>query len=101
VRLSPEGRPVGLVGLQVVDLGAGGVRVRAGEPLVAGERVRLALRLDRGQPLKPVVDVLVGGIVARGRFAPMPEAERRRIVRYVYRQNLAGRLQAQISTPLD
>lgn len=100
VRLNEYGKPIGLVGLQVVDLSAGGIRVRGNEPLAAGERLRLVLRLDNGQPLTPVADILIGGTFAQGRFDPMPEHDRRRIVQYVYRQELAERQQAQ-AAPAD
>ena len=102
VRLNERGKPIGLVGLHLVDLSAGGVRVRVGEPLAAGERIRLNLRLDSGEPLTPVVDVLIGGLFAQGRFAPMPERERCRIVQFVYRQELAERQRTQASAaPAD
>lgn len=101
VRLDQRGQPKGLLGLELVDLSAGGIRARTGEPIAAGEQIRLVLRLDNGQPLTPVVDVLIGGQVARGQFCPMPEHERRRIVRYVYRQELAERQRAEAAAPTE
>ena len=101
VRLGPSGAPTGLLGLDVMDLSAGGLRARADEPLAAGDKVRLMLRLDSGQPLTPVMDVLIGGQLAQGRFCPMPERERRRIVQYVYRQELAERQRAQAASPAE
>ena len=62
VRLNAEGRPTGLLGLRIVDLSAGGVRVSSEEPLEPGDLLRLVLRLDGGQPLTPTVEVLVGGV---------------------------------------
>jgi hypothetical protein len=101
VRLGPGGKPMGLLGLELVDLSAGGIRARVDEPIAAGEQIRLVLRLDSGQPLTPVVDVLIGGQLAQGRFWPMPEAERRRIVQFVYRQELAERQRAEAAAPAD
>lgn len=101
VRLDANGKPMGLLGLELVDLSAGGIRARVGEPIAAGEQIRLVLRLDSGQPLTPVVDVLVGGQLAQGRFCPMPEHERRRIVQFVYRQELVERQRAQAAAPAD
>jgi hypothetical protein len=101
VRLGPSGAPTGLLGLEVMDLSAGGLRARVDEPLAAGDKVRLVLRLDGGQPLTPVMDVLIGGQLARGRFCPMPERERRRIVQYVYRQELAERQRVQTASPAE
>ena len=101
VRLGPGGRPVGLLGLELVDLSAGGIRARTGEPIAAGEQLRLVLRLDNGQPLTPIVNVLIGGQLAQGRFNPMPEGERRRIVQFVYRQELAERQRAEAAAPAD
>jgi c-di-GMP-binding flagellar brake protein YcgR len=101
VRLGPSGAPTGLLGLDVMDLSAGGLRARADEPLAAGDKVRLVLRLDSGQPLMPVMEVLIGGQLARGRFCPMPERERRRIVQYVYRQELAERQRVQAASPAE
>jgi len=95
VRLSEDGKPLGLLGLQLIDLSAGGIRALCAEPLSAGDRLRLVLRLDDGAPITPTVDVLVGGLGIQGHFAPMPERDRRRIVQYVYRQELAERQQRQ------
>jgi c-di-GMP-binding flagellar brake protein YcgR len=47
------------------------------------------------------VDVLIGGVFIQGRFDEMPERERRRIVQYVYRQELQGRQRAQAAAPAD
>lgn len=94
LRLDALGRPVGLLGLQVVDLSAGGIRVASEEPLARGDRLRLVLRLDGGQPLTPTVEILVGGLQAQGRFAPMPERERQRIVQFVYHEEIAERRRA-------
>ena len=91
VRLSALGKPMGLLGLTVVDLSAGGIRLQTIESLRAGERLRLKLRLDDGEPIMPVVEVLVPGSTAQGRFEMISEADRRRIVQYVYRQELAER----------
>ncbi|MGE3907833.1 MAG: PilZ domain-containing protein [Chloroflexota bacterium] len=94
VRLSLSGKPTGLLGLQAVDLSAGGIRVRGQEMLRAGERLRIVLRLDDDEPLTPVVQVVVPGQTAHGRFERVSETERRRIVQYVYRQELAERRRA-------
>lgn len=91
VRVDADGRPLGLLGLQLIDLSAGGIRALCGEPLSNGDRLRLVLRLDDDTPITPTVDVLVGGFGIQGQFAPMPERDRRRIVQYVYRQDLAAR----------
>jgi hypothetical protein len=91
VRLSKTGRPLELLGLTVVDLSAGGLRMHANEVLRGGERLRLVLRLDDGEPISPTVEVLVPGTSAQGRFDVIAEADRRRIVQYVYRQELAAR----------
>ena len=99
VRLDQSGKPTGLLGLELMDLSAGGIRARSGELVTAGEQIRLVLRLDSGQPLTPIVDVLDGGEVARGRFCPMPERERRRIVQFVYRQELVERQRAEAAAP--
>ncbi len=93
VLLDEDGRPLGLLGLQLIDLSAGGIRALCGEPLSSGDRLRLVLRLDDDPPITPIVDVLVGGFGIQGHFAPMPERDRRRIVQYVYRQDLAERRQ--------
>jgi hypothetical protein len=91
VKLGPSGHPAGLLGLQAVDLSAGGIRVASTEPLRQGDRLRLVLRLDDGQPLSVTAEILIGGLAAQGRFSEMPERDRRRIVQYVYRQELAER----------
>jgi hypothetical protein len=91
VRLSATGKPLGLLGLTVVDLSAGGIRLRTIETLRTGERLRVVLRLDDGDPITPIVEVLVPGSTAQGRFEVISEADRRRIVQYVYRQELAER----------
>jgi hypothetical protein len=101
VKLGVGDRPIGLLGLEVVDLSAGGVRLRGHEALTAGDRLRCMLRLDNGEPLTPLVEVLVGGTSAHGRFAPMPERDRRRIVQYVYRQELAERRRLQSAAPVE
>jgi hypothetical protein len=101
VRLDQRGKPTGLLGLELMDLSAGGIRARVGEPISTGEQIRLVLRLDQGQPLTPIVDVLDGGEIARGRFCPMPERERRRIVQFVYRQELVERQRAEAAAPAD
>lgn len=101
VRLDGNGKPMGLLGLDLVDLSAGGIRARVGEPVKPGEQLRLVLRLDNGQPLTPVVGVLDGGRVARGKFCPMPECERRRIVQFVHRQELVARQHTQAAAPTD
>ena len=91
VRLSRTGRPLGLLGLSVVDLSAGGIRMQTGEMLRAGERLRLSLRLDEGEPISAIVEVLAPGTTAQGRFDIITEADRRRIVQYVYRLEVAER----------
>jgi c-di-GMP-binding flagellar brake protein YcgR len=91
VRLSRDGRPVGLLGLNAVDLSAGGIRVTSEEPLRGGDQLRLALRLGQGDPLTINTEILVGGLAAQGRFGPMAERDRQRIVRYVYQQELSQR----------
>jgi hypothetical protein len=96
VRLSDDGQPLGLLGLQLIDLSAGGIRALCGEPLSTGDRLRLVLRLDDDAPITPLVDVVVGGLGIQGHFASMPERDRRRIVQYVYRQELADRRQRQV-----
>jgi hypothetical protein len=101
VRLGPGGRPIGLTGLRILDLSAGGIRAHIDEPLASGERIKLSLRLDNGQPLTPTVEILIGGIFAQGRFDPMPERDRKRIVQFVYRQELARRQNARPGNSLD
>jgi hypothetical protein len=91
VRLSRAGQPMGLLGLQAVDLSAGGIRVTSDQPLHGGERLRLALRLGQGDPLTVNTEILIGGLSAQGRFDPMPERDRQRIVQYVYQQELSQR----------
>jgi hypothetical protein len=91
VRFSATGKPLGLLGLTVVDLSAGGIRLQTIEKLRAGERLRIMLRLDEGDPITPIVEILVPGTVVQGRFEVISEADRRRIVQYVYRQELAER----------
>jgi len=88
VKLNRDGRPVGLLGLQAVDLSAGGIRVTSEEPLRGGDQLRLALRLGQGDPLTVNTEILVGGLSAQGRFGPMSERDRQRIVRFVYQQEL-------------
>ena len=91
VRFSATGKPLGLLGLTVVDLSAGGIRLQTIELLRAGERLRIMLRLDDGDPITPIVEILVPGTTVQGRFEVISEADRRRIVQYVYRQELAAR----------
>lgn len=91
VKLGSGDRPIGLLGLDVIDMSAGGVLLRGNEALAAGDRLRCVLRLDNGEPLTPLVEVLHSGTSVRGRFGPMPERDRRRIVQFVYRQELAER----------
>jgi hypothetical protein len=91
VRFSATGKPLGLLGLTVVDLSAGGIRLQTIEMLRAGERLRIMLRLDEGDPITPIVEILVPGTTVQGRFEVISEADRRRIVQYVYRQELAER----------
>lgn len=90
-RFTAMGKPLGLLGLTVVDISAGGVRLQTIEMLRAGERLRLMLRLDDGDPITPIVEILVPGTTVQGRFEVISEADRRRIVQYVYRQELAER----------
>lgn len=94
MRLTAGGRPLGLLGVRLLDLSAGGVAFESPEPLRPDDRLRLVLHLDDGPPLTPVVRVLAPGRSARGQFSTMPERERRRIVQYVYRQELAERRRA-------
>jgi c-di-GMP-binding flagellar brake protein YcgR len=101
VKLGPAGQPVGLLGLHAVDLSAGGIRVTSSEPLRAGDRLRLVLHLDDGQPLGAIVQILIGGLAAQGRFVSMPERDRRRIVQFVYRQELAERRRAEAAELAD
>jgi hypothetical protein len=101
VRIGPGGRPMGLLGLQAVDLSAGGIRVRSKEQLWAGDRLRLVLRLDEEQPLSVTTEILVGGLSAQGRFDAMPESDRRRIVQFVYHQELVERRRAKAAEVAD
>ncbi|MCC7371218.1 MAG: PilZ domain-containing protein [Chloroflexi bacterium] len=94
VRLGLTGRPQGLLGVRVVDLSAGGIRMQTDEMLRAGQRLRLVLRLDDGDPITPTVEVLVPGTTAQGRFDPLGEVERRRVVQFVYKQEVAARRRA-------
>jgi hypothetical protein len=91
VKLNPSGQPVGLLGLDVIDLSAGGIRVHGHEPLRAGETLRMVLRIDDGEPITPTVEILIGGYAPQGRFGTISESDRRRIVQYVYREELAER----------
>jgi hypothetical protein len=91
VRLNRDGQPVGLLGLQAIDLSAGGIRVTCDEPLRGGERLRVVLRLDDRGPLSVNLEILVGGISAQGRFGAMPDRDRQRIVQYVYQQEISQR----------
>lgn len=91
VRFSATGKPLGLLGLTVVDISAGGIRLQTIEMMRAGERLRLMLRLDDGDPITPIVEILVPGTTVQGRFEVISEADRRRIVQYVYRQEVAAR----------
>lgn len=95
VQLDDAGRPVGLRGLRLIDLSAGGLRALSTEPLSAGDRLRLVLRLDDDAPITPIVEVLIGGLAIQGHFGPLPERDRRRIVQFVYRQELAERRRRQ------
>lgn len=101
VRLTPVGRAADLVGVSLVDLSAGGVRFHSSQPIYTRDRLKLILRLDEGEPLTPTVQVLAGGAIVRGRFLQMPERERRRIVQFVYRQELAERLRVEGSRAAD
>lgn len=94
VRLSLTGRPLGLLGVRVMDLSAGGIRMQADQMLRAGQRLRVVLRIDEGDPITPTVEVLVPGTTAQGRFDPLSDADRRRIVQFVYRQEVAARRRA-------
>lgn len=94
VRLTPTGRPVGVLGVHLLDVSAGGVAFQCPEPLTPDEQLRLVLHLDDGPPLTPTVRVLAPGRLSRGRFGAMPERERRRIVQFVYRQELEERRRA-------
>ena len=91
IRLGADDAALGLVGVRLLNLSAGGVRFQTHEPLRTVERLRLVLRLDDGPPLTPTVEIVEVGGQARGRFADLPERERRRIVQFVYRQELADR----------
>ena len=92
VRLGSGDIPLGLVGVRLLDLSAGGARFEIPEQLGSVDRLRLMLRLENDQPpLTPTIEILESGFVMRGRFLEMPESERRRIVQYVYRQELAER----------
>ncbi len=101
VRLSASGKPVGLLGLNVIDLSAGGIRFQSAEPIRAGETLRLVLRIDDDEPLTPTVEILVGGYAAQGRFGSISDADRRRIVQYVYREELAERRRIQAERLAD
>jgi c-di-GMP-binding flagellar brake protein YcgR len=101
VRLSPSGQPVGLLGLNVIDLSAGGIRVQSSEPIRAGENLRLVLRLDDGEPITTAVEILIGGYAPQGRFGTISERDRRRVVQYVYREELAERNRIQAERLAD
>jgi hypothetical protein len=94
VRLDRAGQPMGLLGVQAIDLSAGGIRVTSDEPLHGGDRLRLVLHIDDGEPLSVTTEILIGGLSAQGRFGPMPDRDRQRIVQFVYRQDLAQRRRA-------
>jgi hypothetical protein len=92
VRLGVGDTPLGLVGVRLLDLSAGGARFQIPEQPGSVDRLKLMLRLEADQPpLTPTIEILESGLVTRGRFLAMPESERRRIVQYVYRQELAER----------
>lgn len=97
VRLDADDAAIGLVGVRLLDLSAGGVRFQTHEPLETVERLRLVLRLDDGPPLTPTVQIVEAGGQARGRFADLPEPERKRIVQYIYRRELAERREPSVS----
>jgi len=101
VRLGLDDSPRGLLGVRLLDLSAGGVCFQVPERLATVDRLRLVLHLDDGPPLTPTVEVLESGTVSRGRFSEMPERERRRIVQYVYRQELAERQADETANWLD
>jgi hypothetical protein len=91
VRLSENDVPLGLVGVRLLDLSAGGACFQIPQS-ESTDRLRLMLRLnDDDPPLTPTIEILESGLVSRGRFLAMPENERRQIVQYVYRQELAER----------
>jgi hypothetical protein len=102
VRLGAGDVPLGLVGVRLLDLSAGGACFEIPEQLGSVERLRLMLRLESDQPpLTPTIEILETGVVTRGRFATMPESERRQIVQFVYRQELAERRATETALALN
>ncbi|MCC6179751.1 MAG: PilZ domain-containing protein [Chloroflexi bacterium] len=98
IRLRPDGRPIGLLGAELLDVSAGGARFNCQAQLSVVERIRLVLNLDDGPPITPtltIVDMLLDprapGTTVRGRFTDLEEPDRQRIVQFVYRQEIAAR----------
>ena len=102
VRLAPNGVPMGVLGVQLLDVSGGGVQIVSPEPLGRDERLRLNLRVDDGPPIQSTVAILDSRAGdphsparSHGCFGDLSERERTRIVQYVYRLELDARRQAE------
>lgn len=102
VRLAPNGAPMGVLGVQLLDVSGGGVQIVSTKPLGREERLRLNLRLDDGPPIPSTVAIVdsqsgdpSSPARAHGCFGDLPERERTRIVQFVYRQELDARRQSE------
>ena len=98
VRLARNGTPIGVLGVQLLDVGGGGVQIVSTEPLARDERLRLNLRVDDGPPIPSTVAIVdsqagdpLGPARAHACFGDLPESERKRILEFVYRQELDAR----------
>jgi hypothetical protein len=98
IRLAPNGAPMGVLGVELIDVSGGGVQLQTAEPLRRDDVLRLNLHLDDGPPIQPIVAIvetrpsgLLVPVRAHGHFGALPEREQRRIVQFVYRREIEAR----------
>jgi c-di-GMP-binding flagellar brake protein YcgR len=94
-RLDQNGKPTGTTYLiRLIDLSGGGARFECSEQLQPDDLVELLLDLGDGRPFRAVVTALgpvdnpVGRCILRGYFSAIAERDRRRIIQYVFRQQI-------------
>lgn len=93
-RIDADGRPAGEMTIDIVDLGGGGMRFRADEPLVDGDRLAVSIQLLPDQLVRAVVTVLAAADQPgeyRCRFSAIAERDVQRIVQFVFMQEVAQR----------
>jgi hypothetical protein len=98
-RIGLDGEPAERFAVRLIDLSGGGIRFECLEPLVTDDLIGVNLRLDDGEPVRPIVRILAARVreviepsgeryltrIARGPFVAITEKERKRIVQFVFK----------------